>query len=101
MSESLRSSEPFFVAETLFEDDEKSIALIRLRGLNARFISRSATTYEVVCGSGTMEVDGTFHDLHEGVVVHVPAHTPYQDEGELLMRATSVPPFDPASVAYI
>ncbi|MES2876573.1 MAG: hypothetical protein V4678_03835 [Patescibacteria group bacterium] len=81
---------------------KSSIAQIVLHGLNRAVINHeSDTTYKVVCGDGTMEVDFDVIDLKPGVSVTVPAGTPYQDEGCLKLLAESVPPFNIAAIEYL
>lgn len=94
--------EPVLFAQTLYQDNIRSKARIGLRGLNAATINHESTTmYEVILGNGLMNIDGTDRPLFEGVRLTVPAGTPYQDEGHLVMLATSEPPFNPASVEML
>lgn len=81
---------------------ESSLAQIVLLGLNRPVINHeSDTTYEVVCGNGTMEVDFDVITLKPGTSVSVPAGTPYQNEGDIKMLAKSVPPFNVAALEYL
>jgi mannose-6-phosphate isomerase-like protein (cupin superfamily) len=76
-------------------DSEKSVVRINLCGTNQRVINHlSETTYEVISGKGTMEVNGEVINLEPGVKVTVPAEVPYTDWGTVEMIATSTPPFD-------
>lgn len=94
--------EPVLYAQTIEQDTEHSVARIGLRGLNAAIINHTSdTTYEVEFGMGHMNIGGVNHSLQEGVTVTVPAGTPYQDEGHLVMRATSYPPFEPLAVEHL
>lgn len=96
------TDEPVLRAETIYEDTDRTVALIALRGINKRTINhRSTTTYEVIAGKGTMDVDGTIHELREGIAITVPAGTPYHDEGLVDMRATSIPPFSIDGVEFL
>jgi len=91
--------EPVLYAQTIEQDTKHSVARIGLRGINAAIINHTSdTTYEVEYGTGHMNVGGMNHSLQEGVTVTVPAGTPYQDEGHLVMRATSYPPFESSAV---
>lgn len=98
----LELREPVLKVTSLHEDHEHTIARIVLRGLNRPVINHlSSTTYEVLCGEGTMEIDFAVHELRPGVEITVPAGTPYQDEGELLMLATTKPPFESSAVEFL
>lgn len=102
MTEKFGDEDPVLKVEPLYEDSERTIVRIALRGLNRRTINhRSTTTYEVISGTGTMDVDGVVHELSEGAVITVPAGTPYHDEGQIDMRATSIPPFDINTVEFL
>lgn len=81
-------------ATVLYDDDETTIARITLSGKNQTTINhRSTTTYKVVEGRAKMVIDGVRHELLPGSEVTVPVGTPYWDEGEAVMIATSKPPF--------
>jgi mannose-6-phosphate isomerase-like protein (cupin superfamily) len=83
-------------------DSDKSVVRIKLSGENQRVINHlSETTYEVISGQGTMEVNGVIYDLKPGVKVTVPVGVPYQDSGYVEMIATSTPPFDINSVKVL
>lgn len=90
-------------AQTLYEDQIASLALVALNGINQTIINfGSTTTYEVFSGKGIMFVDSTPHVLEPGVRITVPRGTPYYDAGEdVVMWATSVPPFNINTVREI
>lgn len=94
---------PILEVETLLVDDERSVARVVINGLNSRIVNhRSTTTYSVCYGGGYMEIDGVMHVLEDGVELTVPAGTPYRDAGhQLVMIATSVPPFNRADVEIL
>lgn len=95
-------TEPDIRVEQLYEDADKTVVMVALRGLNRTTINHgSTTTYEVLSGNGIMNIDGEVHELSEGVIVTVQAGTPYYDEGHLDMRATSIPPFDIVKVEFL
>lgn len=95
-------AQTYFDAETWFQDDEKSIALIVLKGLNSKVRNRvSTTTYEVVSGSGRFSFGGADFEVKAGSRVTIPAGHTYQDQGDLVMLATSRPPFNPKQVEVI
>lgn len=83
--------------DTVYTDTERSIAFVTINGTNQRTLNHQSTvTYEVLDGSGIIEVDGVVHPLQEGTIITVPRETSYYDEGKLVMVATAIPPFDPA-----
>lgn len=90
-------------AETLYADQDISVALIALSGINRSTVNHgSATAYEVISGQGVMFVDYTMHPLEPGARVVVPKGTPYYDAGEdVVMWAVSSPPFNIDSVLEI
>lgn len=97
-----------FDVDTLYEDDTRTIALVVLQGVGARVRNlRSATSYSVVSGHGhffrKFPNTGQLFDMdvNPGDVVHIPAGVEYQDSGDLVMLATSIPPFDPSAVEVI
>ena len=101
-------SEKVFDVDTLYEDADRTIALVTLQGVGARVRNlRSATSYHVVSGHGyffrKFPNTGQLFDkkVGPGDVVHIPAGTEYQDSGDLVMLATSTPAFDPSDVEVL
>jgi RimJ/RimL family protein N-acetyltransferase len=100
--ERLADQEPVLYAQTIEQDVSHSVARIGLRGLNAAIINyASDTTYEVEYGYGQMIVGGINHVLSEGTTVSVPAGTPYQDRGHVVMLTTSRPAFNPTAIEQL
>ncbi len=100
----MTATEPSFKLEVLTIDEttEHTIARVALSGCNRPVINHgSDTTYELLCGSGTVEVDFAVYELRLGSRVHIPRGTPYQDEGSMVLLATSIPPFDPEEIEYL
>jgi mannose-6-phosphate isomerase-like protein (cupin superfamily) len=88
--------QPFYTNESF------SVALIALKGINTVMINYlSTTTYKVITGSGIMHIGDEQHTLQPDSFVTVPRNTPYYDEGEVVMWATSTPPFDYDSVQEV
>ena len=97
-----KDQEPTLSVELLYEDDERTVVRIALRGLNRRTINHQSTTiYEVIAGAGTIEVDGAIQVLRQGIAVTIPVGTPYRDEGTVDMVAMSIPPFDIDAIEYL
>jgi len=93
------SSPEILRAETLYLDDERSVAVVAVNGINRKTINHlSDTNYRVIVGTGLMHLPRRDVELTPGTSVNVRANTPYYDEGSLIMIATSTPPFDPESV---
>jgi len=93
-------------AETLFENEEATIAHIVISGLNHRTINHASTTmYRGIGGRGRMVIGDVIYTLRQGDVVVAPAGVPYHDQSDpgktLDMIAVSEPPFDAASVETI
>ncbi len=94
--------DPVLSAETWYIDDSKSIALIVLRGVNRLNVNhRSTTTYEVVSGGGKVTLGEEPLELNRGDTFVAPVDVPYQTEGDLMMLATSTPPFNIDSVEIL
>lgn len=89
--------------EELYRDEKKSVARMVLRGVGRRAINHlSETTYETLCGSGIMDVDGEIYELYQGnLAITVKPGTPYYDQGDVVLLATSRPPFQPDKVEYL
>jgi mannose-6-phosphate isomerase-like protein (cupin superfamily) len=88
--------------ETWYSDDIKSVAFIVLSGLNNLTVNHKSTTvYEIIDGSGTVTIEGTSRELTGGDTFVAFTGQAYQDEGNLTMLATSVPPFDLESVEVL
>lgn len=94
---------PGLYAETWYEDEEKSVALVTLNGLNNRIVNRrSDMTYQIVAGCGIFNVgDSCIRFVQSGETITIPAGTRYQDEGRMMMIATAVPPFNPSDVVTL
>jgi mannose-6-phosphate isomerase-like protein (cupin superfamily) len=90
-------------AETWYKDKNTSIAFITLCGLGKRVINKkSDVTYEVLDGIGVFNVgDSCVRVVQAGEKITVPAGTQYQDEGTLMMMATSTPPFNEEDVIVL
>ncbi len=98
----------FFEADTWYQDTERTIAFIALKGANDKVRNHSSTTtYEVISGSGRFALQEDIglptqvYPVKAGAVVRVPKGTIYQDQGDMVMIATSCPPFDPGAVEVI
>jgi mannose-6-phosphate isomerase-like protein (cupin superfamily) len=92
-----------FEVDTLFVDDERTIALVRLQGVGRRVVNEvSNNTYRVVSGLGQFLIEGREPlEVAAGDVVGISRGTAYQDEGDLVMLVTSVPPFNPEAVQVL
>ncbi|MCA9337171.1 hypothetical protein KC951_00490 [Candidatus Saccharibacteria bacterium] len=95
----------FFDVETWYEGSDKTIALIVLKGLGSYVRNNeSETTYEVVSGLATFEFEdepGKQFFVEAGNKVTVPMGIAYRDQGDVVMLATSTPPFNPNAVEII
>lgn len=102
MSEHITRTE-ILRAETLYENQETSVALLALNGINRATVNYgSSTTYKVFAGRGVMFVGHDMHILEPGAQVTVPRGTPSYDAGEgVVMWATSTPPFRASMVDEI
>lgn len=96
-----------FDVETWFEDDDHSVALVVLNGVGRRVKNNlSDVTYEVVSGQGTFVVnederlDICVH-TEPGMALTIKKGYAYQDSGDMVMLAKSVPPFDPKYVEIL
>lgn len=91
---------PGLHAETWYEDEERSVALVTLSGLNNRIVNhRSDMRYEVMAGCGMFIIgDSNVQYVEKGAAICIPAGTQYQDEGNLMMLATATPPFNPTDI---
>lgn len=101
-------SEKVFDVDTLYEDADRTIALVIVKGIGARVRNlRSTMEYQVVSGHGCFfrkfPNTGQLFDkkVGPGDVVHIPAGTEYQDSGDLVMLVTSTPPFDRSYVEVV
>lgn len=95
-------NEPMFDVETWYEDDDRTIAFVVLQGLGNKVRNTASTTkYEVISGAGIFQVGNTVHPVIAGDTVTVGVGVPYQDCGNLVMLATSEPPFNPDAVELI
>lgn len=89
------------VAETIYEDDDRSIAFIVLNGANKVVRNHTMTLqYEVLAGTGVVDIESEVFPLYPGVTLTIPPGVFYQDDGKLVMLATSTPPFDAANVEF-
>ena len=102
MSEVIRPTETIR-AENLYTDQDMSVALVALNGINRSTINYgSTTTYEVITGRGIMFVDRMMHAIEPGAKITVPQGTAYYDAGkDVVMWATSTPPFNMDSVVEV
>jgi len=93
---------PVLRSETVWADGLSSLAKISLRGVNHTMVNHGSTTfYHVTSGEGAMVINGVVEHLKPGVIIEVPAGTPYYDEGNVDMKATSIPPFDARDVEIL
>ena len=100
-----------FEVETWYEDDDKTIAYVALKGIGSRVRNNKCDmTYEIISGDGSFSVAEDFDKPHgtkytttvkDGDIVRIPIGWTYQDRGDLVMLATSVPRFDPSAVEVI
>ena len=83
-------------AETWFQDECMSIAMVTLNGVNDRIVnSISDMTYEIIAGAGKFTVgDCCVVTVQVGDKISIPAGTQYHDEGKLMMLASATPPFN-------
>ena len=98
----------YFDAMPLYQDEQKSVALIELNGVNDVVKNLgSTTTYEVIAGHGQFAVrhnDSQPRHIIQvcaGSVLRISPGTEYQDRGDLTMIATSEPPFDQSKTKII
>lgn len=102
MSEFTFDGETTFEVEPIYEDGERTIVRISLRGLNRRVRNdASNTTYRITAGEGIMVVDGEEILLSPGMEVTVEKGSEYYDAGDFSAIATSIPPFDESKVVVI
>lgn len=88
--------------QTLREQQRRSVAWVRLDGVNKAIINHgSETTYHVQTGDVTFIIDGEVAYLQEGESITAPKGRPYQDVGRATMLAVSEPAFDPTKVELV
>lgn len=94
MSENIDTS---LWVETWYSDNELSIAFVALKGRGAHVRNMlSETTYEVISGHGIFRLDDDDCILlvGPGDKLTIGPDQGYQDQGNLVMLATSRPPYD-------
>ena len=91
-----------FLVEDLYEDENFSVARVTLEGLGKLVKNNiSDMTYILLEGEGEFRVNGSVNRINKGQSLTISKGTLYQDEGNMVMLAIAIPPFDPASVDII
>ncbi len=65
---------------------------VKIHDAKMHFHKRTDEFYYVIDGTGTMTLDGTEIELHQGVVVYVPRGTKHKARGDLTVLVVCVPP---------
>jgi mannose-6-phosphate isomerase-like protein (cupin superfamily) len=85
---------PIIVRE-VFENDAMSFAIVAVKGTNVRTINHgSNTVYHVASGDGFFRIGDQVLRVIAGDTVTIPAGTPYQDAGTMVLHVICTPPFD-------
>lgn len=72
-----------------------SFAIVAINGTNARVINHGSNSiYHVASGSGYFQVGDQVFRVKAGDTVTIPAGTPYQDAGRMVLHVICTPPFD-------
>ena len=80
-------------------NDLLSVHLVDIEADSKLHVHRTMTeTYYVLEGSGRIQLDDQFYDIHPGTIIHIPAGTRHRALGRLKILNVVIPPFDPADV---
>lgn len=76
--------------------EEKDLAAaevhhVKIQDAKLHFHARTDEFYYVIDGQGTMTLNDTQIELHQGVVVYVPRGTPHKAAGDLTVLTVCIP----------
>ncbi len=93
-----------FEVDTLYVDENRSVALVSLIGTGRTVVNRASDNiYEIVSGQGTFYFPQMrfTKEVGPGSIVEIPKDVLYRDEGDLVMLCTSEPAFDESAVTVV
>jgi mannose-6-phosphate isomerase-like protein (cupin superfamily) len=75
-----------------------SLHVTRIRAAERHHHRRTTEVYYILAGTGKVELDGAWHPVGPGSVVHIPAGVRHRvvADAEIETVVVAVPPFDPA-----